>query len=80
MKTCNKCQVERSLDRFSVNDFGRYKNPCKDCQSVDSLKRYNDKKEKLNLVQSEVETTSNESEKLNSTERKCKDFFFYQHG
>jgi hypothetical protein len=80
MRTCNNCQVSRTLDRFSLNDFGKFKSLCKDCQSEQSLKRYYAKKEKLNLVKSEDETNCLQSENVDKLVSKCKDFFFYQHG
>jgi len=79
MKMCNKCQIERPLDRFSINDYGKFKNPCKDCQSEASLKRHHDKKAKVLGALSEVGTDNFSNENEYKKEIKCKSFFFYAH-
>jgi hypothetical protein len=78
-KFCNKCGLEKLIERFSINDFGKLKNPCKDCQNTASLKRYNDRKVKVDLALSEDRTDKIVNENEYKKEIKCKSFFFYQH-
>ncbi len=51
MKTCNKCLIEKPLDRFEITkgssykgiqyDTTYYRNKCKDCKSKEVLDKYN---------------------------------------
>jgi hypothetical protein len=79
MKTCSKCKTERTLDRFSINAFGKHSSPCKNCQSDSTLRRYNENKARLNLALSEDGTDTFPNETHYKKEIKCKDFSFFQH-
>lgn len=57
MKICTKCNEDKPLERFPVNDFGKHVSTCKDCISKKVLAKYHENK-KLNITLSELETKS----------------------
>ena len=75
MKTCSKCGVNQGLNCFQVNDYGRHKSNCNDCESKRSLMNYYKRK---GIDTNEGLQTESEDLPMKK-EIKCKSFFFYQH-